>query len=307
MSVDPFLITGPALISFSGGRTSAYMLWRILQAHRAGLPPYAQPALPPEIVVAFANTGKERPETLRFVHECSARWGVHIHWLEWRDKAREYERKECAVEESFEVVGFNSASRNGEPFDALIDKKKRLLNGQERWCTEFLKVRPMHDFMRVIGFGEPGQYLEYVGLRHDEGHRILKGFARAEKDHRRLRYALADIKVTKRDVQAFWWGADRRFETSETPQGFDLELPPLWGNCDLCFAMGAATREERVRQDPHVAPWWAAAERRTGGTFSKREGVLNLQRRAILHKATPDLLNDDEHDAECGLWCAGEN
>lgn len=284
---DPFLIEGPALISFSGGRTSAYMLWRILQAHGG--------TLPADVVVAFANTGKEREETLRFVHECGSRWGVHVHWLEWRDDER-----------GFDVVGFNSASRDGEPFDALIDKKQRLPNGQERWCTEFLKVRPTHAFMRTIGFGEPGQYREVIGLRHDEGHRILKGFARAEEDGRRIVYPLGNAKVVKLDVRAFWWGQDRRYETSERPQGFDLELPDLWGNCDLCFAMGVAIREERVRQNPHVAPWWAAAEARTGGTFSKRESVLDLHRRAVLHEATPDLFDDDEHDAECGLWCAAD-
>jgi 3'-phosphoadenosine 5'-phosphosulfate sulfotransferase (PAPS reductase)/FAD synthetase len=286
--IAAFRIVGPALISFSGGRTSALMLWCVLVAHGG--------QLPPDVVVAFANTGKEREETLRFVHECGSRWGVHVHWLEWREDAL-----------GFTVVGPNSASRNGEPFDALIDKKQRLPNGQERWCTEFLKVRPLHGLMRLIGFGEPGDYLEAIGLRHDEGHRILKGFARAEEDNRRVCYPLGNAKVTKRQVQDFWFGAGLRYETSERPQGFDLELPSLWGNCDLCFAMGVAIREERVRQDPHVGPWWAAAEKRTGGTFSKRESVLELQRRAIMHKATPDLLDADEHadehDAECGLWC----
>jgi len=283
---NPYLITGPALISFSGGRTSAFMLWNILQAHGG--------TLPADVVVAFANTGKERPETLRFVQECEARWGAHIHWLEWRDEVR-----------GFTVVGPNSASRYGEPFDALIDKKQRLPNGQERWCTEYLKVRPMHGLMRMIGYGEPGDYLEAIGLRHDEGHRILKGFARAEKHGRRIAYPLANAKVSKADVQAFWWGPDRRYETSAQPQGFDLELPSLWGNCDLCFAMGVALREERVRQDPTVAPWWAAAERRTGGAFSKRESVVDLQRRAVLRNATPDLF-DDLDDAECGSWCGPE-
>ena len=69
---DPFFITGPALISFSGGRTSAYMLWRILQAHGG--------ALPDDVYVTFANTGKEREETLR----------VTIRPLLLREKAATY-------------------------------------------------------------------------------------------------------------------------------------------------------------------------------------------------------------------------
>lgn len=72
---SPYFCHGPTLISFSGGRTSAYMLYMALCAHGGALPSY--------VYVTFCNTGKEREETLRFVHECGSRWGVHIHWLEW--------------------------------------------------------------------------------------------------------------------------------------------------------------------------------------------------------------------------------
>lgn len=286
--MNPYRIPGPALISFSGGRTSAYMLHEIIRAYDG--------KLPDDVVVAFANTGKEREETLRFVHECGSRWGVPIFWIEWRDGERTFER-----------VGPTSASRRGEPFAALIGKKQRLPRGPERWCTEYLKVRPLHDLMRSLGHGEPGQYTEVIGLRNDEGHRILKGLARAEKDGRRVRYPLASAKVSKPNVKAFWHGPGGRYETSTRPQGFDLELPDLWGNCDLCFAMGAAIRRERIRQRPSVAHWWAGQEFRVGGTFSMRESVLDLERQVEGIIATPDLFDDDEHDAECGLWCAPES
>ena len=48
---NPFEIKEPTCISFSGGRTSAYMLWRVLEAHGG--------KLPEEAVVCFANTGKD--------------------------------------------------------------------------------------------------------------------------------------------------------------------------------------------------------------------------------------------------------
>ena len=68
MTRDPFKIDGQTCISFSGGRTSAYMLWRVLRSNGG--------TLPTECVVCFANTGKEDGATLRFVRGCGERWGV---------------------------------------------------------------------------------------------------------------------------------------------------------------------------------------------------------------------------------------
>jgi 3'-phosphoadenosine 5'-phosphosulfate sulfotransferase (PAPS reductase)/FAD synthetase len=69
---NPFIIDEPTCISFSGGRTSAYMLWRILQANKG---------LPEEAIVCFANTGKEDEATLKFVKDCQDNWDVEINWL----------------------------------------------------------------------------------------------------------------------------------------------------------------------------------------------------------------------------------
>ena len=55
---NPFQIEGPAVISFSGGRTSGLMLRRIMDA-----------GLGKDVHILFSNTGKEREETLQFVHD----------------------------------------------------------------------------------------------------------------------------------------------------------------------------------------------------------------------------------------------
>src|SRR5512139_29328 len=120
---DPFLIDGPTCISFSGGRTSAYMLWRVLQSNGG---------LPSDAVVCFANTGKEEEATLRFVDRCSREWGVPIAWVEYREGP------------SFERVTFDTAARNGEPMEAIVAQRRGMLpNRAMRFCSGELKTRTM--------------------------------------------------------------------------------------------------------------------------------------------------------------------
>jgi 3'-phosphoadenosine 5'-phosphosulfate sulfotransferase (PAPS reductase)/FAD synthetase len=121
---DPFKIDSQTCISFSGGRTSAYMLWRVLQSNSG---------LPDDCVVMFANTGKEDEATLQFVRDCGEHWGVPITWLEGQDAEEPRDR--------VRVVDFASAARNGEPFEAVIKRYQPYLpNGRARYCSSQMKI-----------------------------------------------------------------------------------------------------------------------------------------------------------------------
>lgn len=278
---SPYRIEGPALISFSGGRTSGYMLYHILDAYDG--------KLPVDVHVCFANTGKEREETLRFVHGCGSRWGVRIHWLEFVT-----DRKRVPVAERFTEVGYNSASRNGEPFERMLTLKQRAPNSFRRFCTQLLKVQAMHDFALSIGWAG-GSYAECVGIRFDEMLRYFKLKERNEEQGRQVRAPLVHAKVTKRDVLEFW-----------ARQPFDLGLRPSEGNCDLCFLKGRKTLTHLISRDPASAKWWSDMEVMTGGPFSNRYSYAQLAREVVTQPRMVLDDEDDEFDAECGLWCAGE-
>jgi len=277
-AANPYFITGPALISFSGGRTSAYMLRMILDAHGG--------TLPDDVHVTFANTGKEREETLRFVHECATRWNVRVRWLEWRTRTGD-------VEGRFEEVGFNSASRNGEPFEGLIEAKSYLPNSVMRFCTDELKIKVMKHFMVSLGYA---RWTNIIGLRADEMHRVAKSRSRSDSGKERWVNALplADAGVSVRDVTAFWMQQD-----------FNLQLLPFEGNCDACFLKARPKLFEVERTAPGTLQWWADMETKAGATFRPEYGYQSLieavQRQGDLFLGAFD--DDPEMDAECGLWC----
>lgn len=258
------------------------MLWRILQAHGG--------TLPENVHVTFANTGKEREETLRFVHDCATRWNVRVRWIEFRS-----DRKRLPLEERFSEVGYNSASRAGEPFEEIIRRKQIGPNSLMRFCTERLKVQAMTDFAASLGWAE-GSYREVVGLRADEMLRVFRMIERNQERGRDVVAPLAKANVRESDVREFW-----------NAQPFDLGLRPGEGNCDLCFLKGRENLVRLIRANPKSADWWIGIEEGIGkGTFRKEYSYRQLREEA---RATPLLpLSDveDEHDAECGLWCGGE-
>jgi hypothetical protein len=254
---DPFKIDGQACISFSGGRSSAYMLWRILQAHGG--------KLPPDTAVCFANTGKEDPRTLDFVNACHWKWGVNIHWLEFDDNFAQ-------GGDGVKVVDYHSASREGEPYDALTSKKKYLPNAVTRFCTSELKIRPIETFLKRTW----GEFDMIVGIRADEPARIAK------MPH--LHKPLAIAGVIKRDVRTFW-----------SAQPFDLQAED--GNCDLCFLKGLPEIMSAIRKTPGKAVWWAKQETKIGARFAKDRPTYEQMRLNAI--AQQDAFGYDEETIAC--------
>ena len=279
--MDPFLIEGPASISFSGGRTSGLMLRRILDA-----------GLQPEVHVLFSNTGKEREETLQFVHEVETRWEVKIHWLEYALNA---ESMPVCLE-----VTFQTASRNGEPFRALITKRSFLPNPVSRFCTEEMKILTAKRWMRARGYEF---WTNAVGLRADEMHRVARMNAAndAGKDRWDVVCPLAAAGLTKKNVNDFW-----------SAQPFDLNLSPWEGNCDLCFLKGANRVKRVIRDHPHLVDWWIQAEgmvqknglATSGATFrSDRPSYSKLLEMVRSQPLLPGMDEPDESDESLDCFC----
>jgi len=242
---DPFKIDSPTCISFSGGRTSAYMLWRVLQSNGG---------LPVEAVVCFANTGKEDEATLEFVRDCSDHWDVEIHWVEFQD-----------ADPAFKRITFETASRDGEPFEALIRKRNFLPNPVSRFCTVELKVRTIHRYLKANGWTE---WDSMLGIRADEQRRLAKIGTQDYGKHEEKVAPLGQAGVTKEIVGAFW-----------RSQPFDLGLPnhngvTMHGNCDLCFLKGGAQVLSLIAEKPERAVWWARMEALALALASKPSGAV---------------------------------
>lgn len=284
---DPFMILGPAAISFSGGRTSAYMLRRILDAH-AGV-------LPDDVHVLFANTGKEREETLSFIHEIETRWDVHVHWLEYRHGYEPSARMAGAFVRTndFTEVDYESASRHGEPFEAAIRARSYLPNPVTRFCTAELKVRTMHRYLRAHGITE---WTQVVGLRADEPGRVAKILSGSETAAEEIVCPLRAAGITKTDVMAFW-----------RVQPFDLRLRSYEGNCDLCFLKGQAKRVQIMSDQPDLAAWWIERERIMGSSFRAHgpDYATLLDRAKDRKKMLPlfDMSSLDEEDPTDNVPC----
>lgn len=208
------------LISFSGGRTSAYMLWLILQ-WREFL----------DIVVVFANTGKESEGTLEFVRDCCIYFNVEIIWLEG------YPASEKGWKVQHKIIDFKSASRKGEPFEAMI-AKLGIPSSAAPFCSDQLKRKTIKSYIEAIDWKD---CLIAIGIRADEIDRVNENWK-----EKKLFYPLVHLGITKPMILDFW-----------RLMHFDLKLNHADdGNCDNCWKKSNKTLIGNIRRRPDSFDWW---------------------------------------------------
>lgn len=231
------------LISFSGGETSAYLVYLCLTMWRDKWD---------EIVIVFANTGEENEETLEFVHQCDLLFqrlfGLAVVWVE----AVVHHGKRRGT--THRIVNISTASRKGEPYEEHI-KKYGIPNKKFPHCTRELKQRPIRSYMRSIGWGK--DYATAVGIRADEAHRRSP-----EAKDKRIIYPLLDwLPTTKPEVNKFWMG-----------QAFRLNLMGYQGNCRTCWKKSLRKLLTIMDESPEKFDFMARMEERyslVGPEFKK--------------------------------------
>lgn len=277
--MDPFKIDGPAYVSFSGGRTSGYMLRRILEAHEG--------QLPADVHVLFSNTGDEMPATLDFVRDVATHWNVVIHWLEYRLTLDD--------EPTYAEVTYESASRVGKPFDLYLRHVERmtLAKGKapylpgpgNRFCTTELKIRVMKKWMLDQGYE---YWTNIVGIRYDEPKRWHKIDRSCPKERWEIDLPLVDARIDVATVKGFW-----------ASQPFDLGLAGDWeGNCDACHLKMPWKVAQVFRDHPGREKRWLRREKRAGKTFRPRGPSID-QLVQISRRPGPIPRESDELEIQC--------
>lgn len=258
------------IISFSGGRTSAYMTWWLLNNMQHKY----------EMRVVFANTGKEREETLEFVRKCDEYFGFNVVWVE--AFVHYVENKGT----THVVTNFEDAERDGQPFEDVIFKYG-IPNKPYPHCSRELKAQPIRSYARSIGWTK---YYTAIGIRHDETSRI--DFKKSKKE--RLIYPLATInRVFTSDINLFW-----------SKQPFDLELKSYQGNCDLCWKKSNRKLMTIVKENPEKAEWWRNMEKQYGSFVpeSRKNSPVNTPITFFRNsKSIDDIIENSKHPFEPAL------
>ena len=243
-------------ISFSGGRSSAVMLWLCLQKYRDTH----------DILITFANTGCEHEETLRFVDAVDRNFADgKVVWIEAVIGPE-------GVGVRAKVVNYETAARNGQPFEAAI-QKHGVFNYAHRQCTSRLKEEPMLAYRRHFGW-KPGTYDTAIGIRADELDRRS-----AKTQEKRFVYPLIDEGYTKRDVNRFMSQFD-----------WDLKLPgEHYGNCVWCWKKSLRKLATVAKHTPEVFDFPALMEERYGHI---QKGGVQQHRRTFFreHRSAKDIV-----------------
>lgn len=197
------------IVNFSGGRSSARMVGLV----ESGIlyNPLSEFNHYDAAIYVFCNTGCEHEKTLDFVDKVDKYFGLNLVWLEAVTNPTNGKGTR------HKIVTYETASRRGEPFEAMI-KKHGIPNMTTPHCTRELKTNTTISYLRSLGLRNANVTMA-IGFRSDEPRRF--------KPNSKVReiYPLATADMDKADVNLYW----------EEVMPFDLEIEDYEGNCVWCW------------------------------------------------------------------------
>ncbi len=218
------------VVSFSGGRTSAYLCYLMIE--KFGLD---------NVDFIYMDTGAEHPKTYEFIRKVNDYLGLNLVCL------RGSFNTPMGKGGVYSVVDVNDIGCDLKPFSSLCNKYGTP-SVVGTWCTSRMKEET-HDRYCNEKYGRKG-YETWIGIRADEPRR-LKGVGKRVD----LRYMAEITDAEKQDVLDFW-----------KKQPFDLEIDEYLGNCVFCIKKGANKLALAARDEPDLYSNWlemisSAAER----------------------------------------------
>ncbi|MBT04105.1 MAG: hypothetical protein CL836_08795 [Crocinitomicaceae bacterium] len=235
------MIDKTLVISFSGGRTSGYMTKKLLETKRKWK----------EVLVLFANTGQEHEKTLEFINNCDQQFGFNTVWLE------AVTHKDQKKGSTAKVVSFETASRDGKPFEGVIEKYG-IPWSKAGHCTRELKENPIKNYLKERGLDKHNRVMA-IGIRADEAHRKAKS-----ADLNNFIYPLIDWDIEKEDILSWW-----------EDQPFDLEIPEHMGNCVWCWKKSYIKLVTVMKEKPEAFEFPERMEKLHGKTGNIAQKMLN--------------------------------
>ena len=159
-------------------------------------------------------------------------------------------------------------------FRELNTKKQAIPNRFRRICTIELKVKTARRYLRSLGIMK---YENLIGFRFDEPLRI----ARRKQHWKQVTdsFPLNDLKITKHHVNEFWKN-----------KPYTLEIPPILGNCTLCFNKGKDAIIAILKDFPELATEWIEDEQTNGKHTYLDVSMAELLRLSKLPKKQYDLF-----------------
>ena len=162
-------IDGVNVVSFSGGRTSAFLVYLMEQERRNGA----------DVHYVFMDTGAEHPKTYEFIRNIVKVWGIPLVCI--RMVALPMNKGVTYREVSVDDIGPDLV-----PFRDML-RKYGAPDAARPHCSNKMKERPFQKYC-AAKFGK--DYTTWLGIRADEPHRL------GEKPGIRF---LAELSIKKTD------------------------------------------------------------------------------------------------------------